>query len=252
MCYVATNWARSEGACGPQGNDGSMPGDAANAEARPSASRGQLAPLRIESTSSLVAARIRTAIFDGTFRPDGQLNEIGLARSLGVSRASIREAFQRLIHEGLLRSERNRGVFMVALDAASTQDIYFVRAAIETAAALRLAESQDDAAIKRLEQIVGAIGRAADGEWSELVAIDLEFHCCLVAASGSPRLIRAFEPMYAETRMLLGQLEIHYEHRADLVDEHRAIIEAIRACDPELIERLVHQHMSDSAAKLAP
>jgi DNA-binding GntR family transcriptional regulator len=227
-----------------------MPGDAADAAGQPSTSGGRLAPLRIESTPSLVAARIRMGIFDGTFSPDSQLNEVELARSLGVSRGPIREAFQRLIQEGLLRSERNRGVFVVALDTDSVQDVYFVRSVIETAAALRLAESQDAAAISGLEQIVSTIGRLVDGEWSELVAIDLEFHRSLVAASGSPRLIRAFEPMYAETRMLLAHMEIHYERRADLVDEHRAIVEAIQADDPELIKRLVHGHMSDSVTKL--
>src|SRR4029077_19077596 len=81
------------------GGDKSMPGDVGDAAGRPSA--GQLAPLRIESTPSLVADRIRMGIFDGTFPPDGQLNEVELARSLGVSRGPIREAFQRLIQDGL-------------------------------------------------------------------------------------------------------------------------------------------------------
>ena len=227
-----------------------MPGDVDDAAGQSSASAGKLAPLRIESTPSLVADRIRMGIFDGTFPPDSQLNEVELARSLGVSRGPIREAFQRLIQEGLLRSERNRGVFVVALDADSVQDVYFVRSVIETAAALRLAESQDAAAISGLEQIVSAIGRSVDGEWSELVAIDLEFHRSLVAASGSPRLVRTFEPMYAETRMLLAHMEIHYERRADLVDEHQAIVEAIQAGDRKLIDRLVRGHMTDSVAKL--
>lgn len=227
-----------------------MPRGVDYAAGRPSASAGRLAPLQIESTPALVATRIRMGIFDGTFPPDGQLNEVELARSLGVSRGPIREAFQRLIQEGLLRSERNRGVFVVGLDADSAQDIYFVRSVIETAAALRLGESRDAAAISGLEHIVSEIGRAADGEWSELVAIDLEFHRSLVAASGSLRLLRAFEPMYAETRMLLAHMEIHYERRTDLADEHRAIVEAVQANDRRLIKRLVHAHMSDSVTKL--
>ena len=226
-----------------------MPGDVDDAAGRSSASARRLAPLRIESTPSLVADRIRMGIFDGTFPPDSQLNEVELARSLGVSRGPIREAFQRLIQEGLLRSERNRGVFVVALDADSVQDVYFVRRVIETAAA-SCDSARRSAAISGLEQIVSAIGRSVDSEWSELVAIDLEFHRSLVAASGSSRLTRAFEPMYAETRMLLAHMEIHYERRADLVDEHRAIVEAIQAGDRKLIERLVHGHMSDSVTKL--
>src|SRR5215831_11238083 len=115
---------------------------------------GQLAPLRIESTPSLVAARIRAGIFDRTFPPDGQLNEVELARDLGVSRGPVREAFQRLIHEGLLRAERNRGVFVVALDQDCMRDVYFVRDVIEQAAAQRAAERRDEVALGELAKIV--------------------------------------------------------------------------------------------------
>jgi len=212
---------------------------------------GQLSPLRIESTPALVAARIRAGIFDRTFPPDGQLNEAELARDLGVSRGPVREAFQRLIHEGLLRAERNRGVFVVALDQDSMRDVYFVRGVIEQAAALRLAESHDDVALGGLEKIVGSMKEAIAGDWSELVAIDLEFHRTLVASAGSERLLRMFEPIYAETRLLLSYLEIHYDDRADLHDEHRGILAAISSGDHALIGRLVHLHMTDSVAKLA-
>ena len=212
---------------------------------------GPLAPLRIESTPSLVAERIREGIFQGVIPSGSQLNEVELARSLKVSRGPIREAFQRLIHEGLLRAERNRGVFVVGLDSASARDVYFVRQVIETAAALQLAKRQDAAVLEQLLRILCEMRTAMDGPWAELVAIDLEFHRCLVTGADSPRLVRAFEPMYSETRLLLTYLEGHYERRADLLDEHRAILDAISSgSDPELIVRLVGEHMTDSLAKL--
>src|SRR5215469_10444134 len=221
------------------------------AAARTVARTGQLAPLRIESTPTLVAARIRAGIFDRTFPPDGQLNEVELARDLGVSRGPVREAFQQLIHEGLLKAKRNRGVFVVALDQDSMRDVYFVRDVIEQAAALRAAARHDEVALGELEKIVGSMKGATSGDWSELVAIDLEFHRTLVAAAGSERLLRMFEPICAETRLLLSYLEIHYEDRADLHDEHSGILAAISSGDDALVGRLVHQHMTDSVAKLA-
>lgn len=212
---------------------------------------GGLGPLQIESTPSLVAARIRAGIFDGAFRPDVQLNEVELARELGVSRGPIREAFQRLIHEGLLRAERNRGVFVVALDSSSIRDVYFVRDVIEQAAALQLAARRDGEGLGNLEKVLRSMDLAADSDWPDLVAVDLEFHQSLVASTGSLRLARAFEPIYAETRLCLSYLEPHYERRRDVVAEHRAIFEAIRSGrDTGLIERLVHEHMTDSAEKL--
>jgi DNA-binding GntR family transcriptional regulator len=212
---------------------------------------GRLTPLRIESTSSLVAARIRAGIFDGTFGPEVQLNEVELARELGVSRGPIREAFQRLIHEGLLRAERNRGVFVIALDEDSVRDVYFVRDVIERSAALTLAQRHDEDALGGLEKIVAAMEQATGGDWADLVAIDLEFHQALVAAAGSQRLSRAFEPIYAESRLCLSHLEAHYEDRSDVAGEHRAIFEAVRSGeDTGQIERLIRAHMTESAAKL--
>jgi DNA-binding GntR family transcriptional regulator len=213
--------------------------------------RRGLGPLKIETTPSLVAARIRDGIFDGTFRPGAQLNEVEIARELGISRGPIREAFQRLIHEGLLRAERNRGVFVVALDEDAIRDVYFVRDVVERAAALQLASSRDKEALRRLKEILQSMESALDGDWLDLVGIDLEFHQSLIHSAHSSRLERAFEPICFETRLCLSYLEAYYEHRQDLVDEHRAIYEAIRSGDDaRLVERLVREHMTESAAKL--
>lgn len=212
---------------------------------------GGLSPLQVESTPAVVAARIRSGIFARRFPPDAQLNEVELARELNVSRGPIREAFARLEHEGLLRRERNRGVFVVVLDDASIRDVYFVREVVERAAALRVAARHDDSDLAELEAILVALEQAIDGEWSALVALDLEFHRRLVIAAHSERLARAFEPLYAETRLCLTYLESHYDDRSTLLDEHRTLLAAIRAgADPELISELVHEHMTDSAAKL--
>ena len=57
-----------------------------------------------ETFASMVGERIRSNIIDGTLPPGSQLNEVELAASFGVSRGPVREALQRLIQEGLLRS----------------------------------------------------------------------------------------------------------------------------------------------------
>ena len=106
---------------------------------------GQLAPLRLESTPVLVADRLREGILDGTFPPRTQLSEVALSQQLSVSRGPIREAMQRLLQEGLLRGERNRGVFVVDLGASDVRDIYLARSAVErTAAALVVSAGTDE------------------------------------------------------------------------------------------------------------
>ncbi|MGH3966570.1 MAG: GntR family transcriptional regulator, partial [Mycobacterium sp.] len=67
------------------------------------------APLHRQSTAELIADRLREAIMRGQLAPGQQLGEASLAAQFAVSRGPLREAMQRLVAEGLLRSERHRG-----------------------------------------------------------------------------------------------------------------------------------------------
>src|SRR5260221_13964771 len=92
---------------------------------------GLLEPLQLQSTPALIADRLRSQILEGRFPPHTQLGEVGLARQLRVSRGPIREAMQRLIQEGLLRAERNGGVFGVELGLDHARDVYMARGVID-------------------------------------------------------------------------------------------------------------------------
>jgi DNA-binding GntR family transcriptional regulator len=210
-----------------------------------------LAPLRLESTPALIADRIRAGILDGTFAPHAQLGEVDLARQLHVSRGPVREALQRLIQEGLLRSERNRGVFVVEIGDEDARDVYLARAAVEKAAAVVVARRQDAAALDRLQLIVDRLVEAERHDWTEVVAIDMEFHTEIVAASGSPRLARMFRTLSAESQLCITRLEPFYPQRVGVGEEHQVILDALRDGDPAVVERLVQQHMDTSAARLS-
>ena len=88
--------------------------------------------------ASMVTERLRDSIVNGTLEPGSQLSEVELAHSFGVSRGPVREAIQRLVQEGLLRSEPHRGVFVPVLTDADVADVYLARAALESAALRRL------------------------------------------------------------------------------------------------------------------
>ena len=105
--------------------------------------------------ASMVGERIRSNIIDGTLPPGSQLNEVELASSFGVSRGPVREALQRLIQEGLLRSEPHRGVFVPVMTDEDIDDVYLAREALETAAVRRIARMGWSAsAFKALDSIV--------------------------------------------------------------------------------------------------
>jgi DNA-binding GntR family transcriptional regulator len=212
---------------------------------------GLLEPLQLQSTPALIADRLRSEILEGRFPPHTQLAEVELARQLQVSRGPIREAMQRLIQEGLLRAERNRGVFVVELGLDDARDVYLARGAIERAAAAIVMKQRPQAALTELQEIVDRLAASVGAPWSEIIAHDLAFHQTLVEAAGSPRLSRMFRTLIAETRLCLIRLEPFYQQGTEVVAEHQAIIEALRSGNRRRIDSLLQTHMDASAARLS-
>lgn len=211
-------------------------------------------PTRIPRATfaSMVGDRIRSGVMDGTLPPGSQLNEVELAARFGVSRGPVREALQRLIQEGLLRSEPHRGVFVPVMGAADVEDIYLAREALETAALRKITGTPRSVSTsKTLDRIVRAMYQAQDvGDWQTVASRDLDFHTELVAAAGSPRLERMFTTVISETRVCLSVLTGALHARDDLVDEHRRVSEMIRVDDTEGAVAVLRKHFDDAVVTL--
>ncbi|WP_354180492.1 GntR family transcriptional regulator [Arthrobacter sp. UYP6] len=208
-------------------------------------------PLERESTPSIIAGKLRTAIGYGQIAPGSQLVETELAKELGVSRGPLREAMQRLTQEGLLISIRNRGLFVITMTDAEVRDMYVARTAVERAASeLILQRGGQDVAAKLL-QTVQSMKQAADkGDMDAMSEADMEYHSTLVTAAESPRLTRMHNTLLTETRMCLTALERRYPDPHARVGEHQAIAEALAAGDEDLVGRLLITHMDDALERL--
>ncbi|MQA16439.1 MAG: FCD domain-containing protein [Pseudonocardiaceae bacterium] len=208
-------------------------------------------PVSRESTAAIVADRLRSAITRGSFPPGTQLGEVDLAARLGVSRGPLREAMQRLVQEGLLRSERHRGLFVVDLGLDDVCDVYAARLAVEQAAARMVLRGDRAGAVAALtvaqRDIVTA---AAVGEPEALADADEAFHTTLVRVSGSPRLQRMAQTLLAETRMCLAALQNTGPEPTDLVAEHRVLLEALGDGDESRLTALLEEHMHDAVARI--
>jgi DNA-binding GntR family transcriptional regulator len=202
--------------------------------------------------ASMVGERIRSNIIEGVLPPGTQLNEVELAAAFGVSRGPVREALQRLIQEGLLRSEPHRGVFVPVMTPEDVDDIYLVREAMETAAVRRIAgTSRAVSSYKTLDKVVRAMETAEKADdWNTVANRDLDFHTALVAAADSPRLVRMFTTVISETRLCLGVLSAAYDARGDLVEEHRRISDLIRDNDAEGAVAVLKKHFDDGVVTL--
>ena len=197
--------------------------------------------------ASMVTERLRDSIVNGSLEPGSQLSEVELATRFGVSRGPVREALQRLIQEGLVRSEPHRGVFVPVLSDDDVRDIYLARDALETSAVRRIIDtSRGEQAASELDQSVKLMAEAEAAEdWEAVGRHDLDFHTTLVAATGSERLQRMFSTVISETRLCLGVLTAA-DARTDLVGEHRQIASLIREGRAAEAVTVLKRHFDDA------
>lgn len=216
-------------------------------------------PIKRSTLSSMVAERLRELVITGAYPPGAQLSEVELAERFGVSRGPIREGLQRLVQDGLLRSEPHRGVFVPQVRDADISDIYLAREAIE-GAAIRIVMASDERArvVVTLRDLVRQMRAAADAEkWTRVADLDMRFHLEVVRASGSPRLQRMYSILIDETRVVMA-MTANVSGREDYAEEHAEIADRIESGSVDSAIRTLARTFQESrktltrAAQVAP
>ncbi|MBO6559656.1 MAG: GntR family transcriptional regulator [Nisaea sp.] len=196
-----------------------------------------------------IADRLRAGILEGTYEGGSQLLETEIALAFGVSRGPLREAMQRLVQEGLLRSEPHRGVFVTEVGEEDLRDLFFVRAALETTAIRKIYESggrvrtadELNRIARQMDKAMKSGDRVSGGD------LDFEFHKALVDGAGSKRLSRSYASVQTETRLCLHRLMGGYRSSRDLADEHFRLAELIRTAELEEVLGELDRHFGDPA-----
>src|SRR5512135_3159862 len=100
-----------------------------------------IALLRANSLATAAQQEIERMILSGEIAPGAKLTEAWLSEHLGISRGPIREAFRMLEEAGLVRQEKNRGVFVRTIPLEEAIEIYDLRAVMDELVGRRLAAS---------------------------------------------------------------------------------------------------------------
>ena len=209
--------------------------------------RSQNIAQRGESRGEFAYRVMREALRSGGFKPGEHLREADVAERLRISRTPVREAFHRLIAEGLLSNGPWNGVMVADLDAAELTHLYAVREALEGTAAALAAKYASEAEIKRLFAIADREA-GAKGKPDKLVIINSELHQTIYAAAHNRYLLQSVSTIVDalgllrhSTFVLPGSIEL--AHR-----EHLRIITAIRDRKSLEAERLAREHIRHALA----
>src|SRR3954466_13793615 len=117
---------------------------------KPSPLHPTIALLQSSSLTSVVQQEIERAILQGEYEPGSKLIEASLAEKMGVSRGPVREAFRMLEEAGLVRNEKNRGVFVRDIPIEEAVEIFDLRAAMDDLVGRQLAARITPAQLKEV------------------------------------------------------------------------------------------------------
>ena len=195
---------------------------------------------------------LRAAIISGQYRPGDRLGEVELAKHLGVSRGTVREALRHLQQEGLVTAG-NRGMLRVnTVSPKEVRELFRVRAALEGLAVAEIIASPNrDVALEALRE---ALVRLADtdGDFAAKLESDLGFLLLLCQLSGNSMLVDAWRNLEGRIRVTIMNYESAGTPSMMTPDRHTPILDAIASSDVAAAMRVVEQHMAVAAEQYAP
>jgi phosphonate utilization transcriptional regulator len=205
-----------------------------------------IAQLQCNSLANVVQAEIERMILDGELASGAKLTESTLADQLGVSRGPVREAFRMLEEAGLVRTEKNRGVFVRDVPIEEALEIFEVRAAMDLYVGRKVAQSASAAQVRELRQLVDAMDQAVKaGSARDYHRFNLSFHDRLLELAGNAKLLATYRKLVNELSLFRRQ-NLTDESMAVYSREHRQIVKAIAAGDADAAGQAMFQHVMNS------
>ena len=220
-----------------------------------------LKPVRQQKISDQVFEQLKELIFRGKLKPGDQLMpERDMAKSMNVSRTTIRNAISRLVTMRLVEHKQGKGTFvaipnprkgnpfaaaMSAQDASIT-DLLEVRMGLECIASALAAERADESDIHAMKQsleemeseiLSGRLGTEAD----------LSFHMAIAYATKNPLHIQVMKTFYDYlSHGIMESLRFLYEDRDNITlifNQHKTLMKAIMDRDPEQAYKYMQHHI---------
>jgi len=202
-----------------------------------------------EADSTMSASRrvylwLRRRIVEMDMLPGTRVVERDIAEEFGTSRTPVHEAVQRLADEGLIEIVPRSGTFVARIPLDALEEANLVRHALETAIIEKAAQRVQPADAARLRDILAEQEAAiASNDFATFHRTDERFHALLAELSGYPGVWPIIQQ--AKTQMdRYRQLTLPLEGRMlDVLEEHRAVVEAIEARDPEKAVAAMREHL---------
>ena len=220
-----------------------------------------LKKIKKQNISDIVFEQLQEQIINGTWEPGAKIpSETALSEELGVSRITVRNAFQRLISLGLIEAKQGGGTFvkdytdadalgyiqpLLAYAKPNISNFLEFRAVMEPEMAALAAEKATDEQISDMERFAADYARTTLTDVDSLVTADMAFHFSVAEATMNPIIIKIYEMLR----------EIYSSNLQQVIDRlgvdvgvkyHAMIVSSIRERDPVSARRHMREHLHET------
>ena len=191
-----------------------------------------------------VAERLRLQIFGRELEPGAWIDELKLCSEMGISRTPLREALKVLAAEGLVTMKVRRGAYVTEMSERDVREAYQLLALLESDAAARVAEGAAEAELDELQALHELLERQV-GQRDAFFAANERFHLRLLEIEGN----RWRQQIVTDLRRVMKLNRHHSLFKQGRLDEslaeHRALMQAILARQPEAAAALTRAHFEN-------
>lgn len=189
---------------------------------------------------------LEESIVDGAMAPGTHLREDEIAKQLGVSRVPVREALQRLVHDGFVEHRAGKGAFVHAPSAREVEEVFHARSLLESECARLAAAHISEQDLARLEDLL-ELGNAAVVAKDAQLLLELNdrFHKTIVSASDNSVIARMMAILHRRIRWYFFQVVVTRAEGS--WDQHKQIYEALRDRDGDRAAKCMVDHVLQTA-----
>ncbi len=209
----------------------------------------RIAPLALYQE---VAERLRQRIFSHELKPGTWVDEQALADQYGISRTPLREALKVLASEGLVTLKPRRGCYVTEISERDLDEIFDIMALLEGQCARKTAELARAPDLESLTAIHARLEDAArNSDINGFFEANQAFHRTLQEISDNHWLLHVIEDLRKVIKLSRHHSLFSEGRLEQSLAEHRAILGALRARDPEAAEARMREHILSGRAALA-
>lgn len=204
----------------------------------------------LTSPAEDIVAKLTEAVHEHRVLPGMKLSEDDVAEIFGVGRTVVRQALRAMSHTGLVSIERNRGAFVAKPSVREAREVFEARALLEPRTARAAAEraTQQDVAYLS-DHIEREHAALAAGESGLALKLSGLFHVEIARVADQSTIEGFVRQLVSRSSLVIA---LYWRRRTAICESHahHALLDALRAQDPDTAEEVMKGHLVDLVSQL--